>query len=157
MKSQCTAFLAVLSLVTTTGPAQPDNLRATYTTTAQNWTGGAAQRVRLTTSGALDYAFTNPQLGYVAVTYTAVCSLNGHLTSWLAITVIIDGSIVPPSGQYARFCSGQGLNYGGFSERHSITVTKYLSAGLHSVRINAQALGEHVGALLDDTTLLIAR
>jgi hypothetical protein len=159
MKSKLLGLLTASAalLASAAGPAQADNLRTSFTTVPQAWLGGAVQNVRLIDSGATSFGFTNPLTGFVAVTYTAECELIASSFSWIAITVLIDGTTVIPSGSDAAFCSGRGTGVGGGWSRNSITVVRGLAAGNHTVAVRAQVFGTHTGARLDDTTILVAR
>lgn len=155
-------FLGLLAATTlclagATMPAQADNITSAFTTAPQAWLGALSQQLRLTAGGALGLAFVNPLGGTVSVTYTAECQLNAASSSWLHVSVFIDGAIAAPSGPDAAFCSGRGVGVATGWARHSITVTRILAAGNHSVIVRGQVSGFHSGARLDDTTILIAR
>ena len=148
---------ATLCLAAVALPAQADNLNASFTTEPQAWVGNVAQNIRLTPTGATFVSFGNPLAGIVSVTYTAECQLIASPTSWLHVTVLIDNIVAAPSGPDAAFCSGRGANVQGGWARQSITVSRFLGLGVHSVRVVGQVAGAHTGARLDDTTILIER
>lgn len=95
-------------LVSSSCPAQADNLKSSFTTISQIWTNSVVQVVRLSESGAVVLAFTNLLSGVVSVTYTAECQLIAATSSSLVITILIDGTAILPSGPDAAFCSGPG-------------------------------------------------
>ncbi len=159
MKSKLLGLLAAIAVLFAgaASPAQADNLKISFTTLSQIWTNNAVQVVRLSDGGSISLAFTNPLTGIVSVTYTAECQLIALPSSSLAITVLIDGTAVLPSGTDAAFCSGRGTGVTGGSARHSITVSKSLLAGFHTVGVRAQVVDAHTSARLDDTSILVAR
>ena len=148
---------ATLCLAAVALPAQADNLNASFTTEPQAWVGNVAQNIRLTPGGATFVSFGNPLAGIVSVTYTAECQLIAPAFSYLHVTVFIDNIVAAPSGPDAAFCSGRGANVQGGWARQSITVSRFLGAGLHSARVVGQVTNFHTGARLDDTTILIER
>lgn len=158
MKSKILGLLAAGAalLAGAEGPAKADNLESRYTTVSQVWGGNPVQNVRLTDGGALSFGFNNPLIGFVSVTYTAECEVIGPTISYVAVTVLIGGAAVVPSGSDAAFCSGQGANAGGKS-RHSITVMRALLPGNYTVSVKAQLFGAAVSGRLDDTTILVER
>ena len=156
-KSMKLVAVATLCLAAVALPAKADNLAANFTVAPQNWLGNVAQNIRLTPGGALVQPFVNPLGGSVSVTYTAECQLIAASTSWLHVTVLIDNIVAVPTGPDAAFCSGRGVGLGGGWARQSVTVTRAMAAGAHSVRVVGQVNGAHTGARLDDTTVLIER
>lgn len=148
---------ATLCLAAVTLPAKADNLAANFTAIPQAWVGNAPQNIRLSPGGAFVVPFANPLPGIVSVTYTAECQLIAASTSWLHVTVLIDNTVAVPTGPDAAFCSGRGAGLGGGWARQSVTVSRAMAAGAHSVRILGQVSGVHTGARLDDTTVLIER
>ena len=148
---------ATLCLAAVALPAHADNLNASLTTVPQAWVGNVAQNILLTTGGATFVSFGNPLGGIVSVTYTAECQLIAPPLSWLHVTVLIDNIVAAPTGPDAAFCSGRGAGVGGGWARQSITVSRFLGVGAHSVRVVGQVAGFHTGARLDDTTILIER
>ena len=101
--------------------------------------------------------FGNPLGGPVSVTFTAECQLVAGTASWLHVSVLIDNLATLPSGSDAAFCSGRGAGVQGGWARHSITVTRLLAGGAHSVRVVAAVTGPHTGARLDDTSIMVER
>lgn len=146
-----------LCLAAASLPAQADNITSSFTTVPQSWLGALPQSLRLTPGGAITVPFANPIPGTVSVTYTAECQLNAASSSWLHVSVVIDGAVTPPSGPDAAFCSGRGVGVATGWARHSITVTRVLAAGVHSVSVRGQVAGAHAGARIDDSTILISR
>lgn len=149
--------VAALCLAAVALPAKADNLQFNFTTVEQIWLGNVAQNIRLTPGGAFLVGFGNPFGGPVSVTFTAECQLVAGTTSWLHVSVLIDNVVTPPSGSDAAFCSGRGAGVQGGWARHSITVTRLLGAGAHSVRVVAAVTGPHTGARLDDTSIMVER
>lgn len=149
------AAFATLGLLCNSALA--DNLAYSFNVNAQSWFTTLKQRVKLSNSGALQLAFTNPTAGLVSVTFTAECQLIAPTLSWLGVDIFIDGSIVEVTNGDDALCAGRGANVPGGWSRHSITVARVLAAGAHAVRVDAGTSGLHSGAQLDDVTLLIAR
>lgn len=153
--------LTTLCLAAFALPAKADNLQHAITTIPQAWTGPARQNIRLNDGGALVISFSNPLAGFVSVTFNAECSLIGLQSSYIAVTILIDDVVIPPSGFDAAFCSGRGTNTAGGLSRNSFTVNRLLPAGVHSVKVFAQALtalvGSQLSARLDDVTILVER
>ena len=149
--------VAALCLAAVALPAKADNLVSNFTVAPQSWLGNLSQGIRLSPGGAIVVPFGNPLGGPVSVTFTAECQLVAGTTSWLHVSVLIDNAVTPPSGSDAAFCSGRGAGVQGGWARHSITVTRLLGAGAHSVRVIAAVSGLHTGARLDDTTIMVER
>ena len=146
-----------LCLAGATLPAQADNLSASFTTVPRSWLGNLSQALVITSGGSSSLSFFNTSIGTVSVTYTAECQLNGASSSWLHVSVVIDGVVTPPSGPDAAFCSGQGVGVTTGWARHSITVARVLASGVHSVSVRGQVAGVHAGARIDDSTILVTR
>lgn len=157
MKSLTLLATAVLGLSAFTPIVRADNPQQVFTTIPQNWLGAFPQSARLTNGGTVIVPFVNPLGGIVSVTYTAECPLIAAPTSWLHVTVLIDNVAVLPSGGDAALCSGRGAGVSGGWIRTSITVSRVLAAGNHTVTVNGQVTGAHTGARLDDTSLLVER
>ena len=145
-----------LCLAGATLPAQADNITSSFTTVPQFWLGNLPQVLRLTPANGVFIPFNNPFVGTVSITYTAECQLNGALSSYIFVSVFIDGVITQPTSSEAVFCSGQGGTFAG-AARHSITVAKVLASGAHSVLVRGQVVGVHARAHIDDSTILISR
>lgn len=149
--------VAAVCLAAVALPAKADNLVSNFTVAPQSWLGNVAQNIRLSTGGAFIVGFGNPLGGPVSVTFTAECQLVAGTGSYLHVSVLIDNVVTPPSGSDAAFCSGRGAGVQGGWARNSITVTRLLGAGAHSVRVVAAVSGPHTGARLDDTTIMVER
>jgi hypothetical protein len=148
---------AALFLVAAAAPGQADNLQQSFATVPQAWAGPAAQNIRLNNGGLVLLPFANPLAGIVSVTFNAECQLIAAPTSYISISVIIDGVATPPSGSDAALCSGRGAGLPGGWVRGSFTVNRPLAAGGHNVRVTAQVFGAHTGARIDDVTIMVER
>ncbi len=137
--------------------AKADNIIGSFTVAPQVWTGNTAQAVALTSRGSTSLNFNNPTAGPVTVIFTAECQIVGAANSFVDITVLIDNEAVVPSNVSDAYCSGLGVGVGGGLAHFALAVSKALAAGQHSVKVNTIAVGPHIGARLDDTTLIVRR
>ena len=138
-------------------PAEADNIIGSFTVAPQIWLGNSSQAVALNTAGNKILNFGNPTAGPVSIIFTAECQITGAASSFVDLTVLIDNSVVAPTVINDAFCSGQGVGLGGGLAHYSLTVSKGLAIGLHSVKVIAIAVGPHIGATLDDITLFVRR
>lgn len=89
-------------------------------------------------------SFIVPKSGKVKITYTAECaffSSNNTATSWVDIDIVVDNDtskpLPPTAGSVDAFCGGAASG-SVLLTRASITVVTRLSAGRHTVRVNAR-------------------
>ncbi len=145
------------SLACTSIPAQADNIKFSFNQNGPFWFGNLRQDIGLNNSNAKVLQFSNPSSGLVAIFFNAECQLIGRPQSIVNVDILIDGTIVPVTNGDDAFCAGRGVGVEGGWARHSLTVARTLSAGTHSLRVKATALGVHTGARLDNITVLVAR
>lgn len=138
-------------------PAEADNIIGSFTVAPQIWLGNGSQMVKLSTLGSTSLNFGNPIAGPVSIIFTAECQITGAASSYIDLTVLIDNVALVPTNLTGAFCSGQGVGFGGGLAHYSLTVSKGLAIGLHSVKVIAIAAGPHIGATLDDITLIVRR
>ena len=156
MKHRIVAMIASAAMASAAVPAMADNLAFNVVQNFTIWAAPGVQALKLNEAGLTVRTFNNPVQGLVSVTYTAECSLEAPPTSWLSISIYIDNVLVPPSGQDLAFCSGWSGGAGRWSS-NAVTVAKNLSAGSHTVRVDAFVQNSFSFAFIDDTMLLIER
>lgn len=151
-----TGMFAIAAMLST--QAHADNLRYTSNVNAVTVSSPNTLAVPLNNAGATTINFTNPTAGLVAITFSAECAVSStQVQSWANLDILVDGGIVSPTESDNAFCTAIAPDGVEIWSTNSITVARNLSAGQHSVSVNAN-FGFGSGTIrLDDIALHVAR
>lgn len=159
------AGLAVLALAGLHATAARADILAFSANVGPQLFGAAAVPVDLATAGGVQAAlsFATPAPDLVEITFSAECSVAGAPPRYGTIEIQVDpaggggfAGVAPTVGNDDAFCSADatpGLNDGQVTA--SMTVVTRVPAGLHRVRVLANAAGGANQLHLDDLSITV--
>jgi hypothetical protein len=95
----------------------------------------------------------------IVIIYNAECTVTANsTTTWLALTILVDGNAVTPSGTDKAHCTSNN-NGSNWVSAVATAVVVVAEPGIHNVRIQAQILNGVAGntARLDDSTIVVMK
>ena len=99
-----------------------------------------------------------PNTSEISIFFNAECSVDAaNDLVYLAVDILVDGVLIPPTGIDRAFCTGTGDNALQHWVSAEANVYRIVAAGNHVIRVRAQLVGEAAGdtARIDDTSLIV--
>ena len=143
----------------TAGQASAGDINSAVNTAARIIGPGVLAVLDVNGSAAgTDLVVFTPGAAELAVFFNAECSVDSLSDgTYLAIDILVDGVLIPPTGIDRAFCTGTGDNALQHWVSAEANVYRVVPAGNHLVRVRAQLVAEGAGdnGRIDDTSLLV--
>jgi hypothetical protein len=155
----CTAFAVAAPLSLAVGEAWAADTNAAVNGAAQLIAAGSLVILDLNGGAAgTDLVVSTPGVTELAVFFNAECTVDAPDDStWLAIEILVNGVLIPPTGVDRAFCTSTGDNALQHWVSAAANVYRLVGAGNHVVRVRAQLVGEVAGdnGRIDDTSIIV--
>jgi hypothetical protein len=109
-------------------------------------------------AAGIDLIVGVPATSEISIFFNAECTVDAPTDLvYLAVDILVDGVLIPPTGIDRAFCTATGDNALQHWVSAEANVYRIVAAGNHVVRVRAQLVNEAGGdtARIDDTTIIV--
>jgi hypothetical protein len=154
-----TALAVAAPLSLAAGGAWAADTNSAVNTNAQLIAAGSLVILDLNGAGAgTDLLISTPAVTELSLLFNAECSVDAADDStYIAIEIIVNGVVIPPTGIDRAFCTSTGDNALQHWVSAEANAYRVVGAGNHIIRARAQLVGEVAGdnGRIDDTSMIV--